>query len=399
MTTTTTSVIDDLLGMLAADEQLTHQLEQSLARARHEARDDLDPEVFQALTWPEDLAAYETYLRGFLRWIPQQSDADVWKRPAPEHRFAKEVSIRLGHFFFLIDQELDGGAKIAENSEDFARWLTDYTRAWGKFLDTPESFSEQILDSFLRDAPDYTIGESLVDGRPNMPSGWVTFNQFFARELNAGLRPIAEPASNLTVTSAADCSFKHRYDIDENSEIPAIEIKTTHRYGSVSELLAGSEFADRFAGGTFVHYMLPPSAYHRFHSPVAGTVQESFVIQGRVYMQVDIEDGELKSKDNSESGYEFFQTRGVVTVDTSAGHGEDIGMVAMIPVGMSQVASVVLTAGPDRTLVKGEEFGYFQFGGSDMILLFEAGVITDVDTDTAARKVGSVIGHCRPVSR
>jgi len=94
------------------------------------------------------------------------------------------------------------------------------------------------------------------------------------------------------------CSFEHRFDIDENSQIPAIEVKTTHRYGSITELLEGSLYGERFAGGTFVHYMLPPSAYHRFHSPVAGLVKESFVRTGRVYMQVDIDDHELNSRDN-----------------------------------------------------------------------------------------------------
>jgi len=145
--------------------------------------------------------------------------------------------------------------------------------------------------------------------------------------------------------------------------------------------------------------MLPPSAYHRFHSPIAGVVKESFVTTGRVYMQVDVEDHELTSRDNSETGYEFFQTRGVVTVDTSGSDAGDLGMVAMVPVGMSQVASVVLTASEGKSLAKGEEFGYFQFGGSDMILLFEAGVIEDVDTQEHLRHVGTIIGRCRENNR
>ncbi len=74
-------------------------------------------------------------------------------------------------------------------------------------------------------------------------------------------------------------------------------------------------------------------------------------------------------------------------------------MVVMVPVGMSQVASVVLTASADNSLAKGEEFGYFQFGGSDMILIFEAGVIDDVDSDKSLRHVGSIIGRCRTIDR
>lgn len=42
-------------------------------------------------------------------------------------------------------------------------------------------------------------------------------------------------------------------------------------------------------------------------------------------------------------------------------------------------------------MAKGEEFGYSQFDGSDMIILFQAGV--DVHTDTDLRKVGCAMGQ------
>jgi phosphatidylserine decarboxylase len=49
-----------------------------------------------------------------------------------------------------------------------------------------------------------------------------------------------------------------------------------------------------------------------------------------------------------------------------------IGLVAVLPIGMCQVSSVILTAEVGVTLRKGEEISYFQFGGSDIIVLFEA---------------------------
>lgn len=389
------AVVADLKDAFDRDRDLASLLERSLVKAHEVAEKELDPALFAALDWPTDLPEYQAYLRRFIRWIPQQSDAEAWKTSAPEQRYAKEVSDRLAHFFWLVDQKVDQDeTAIAENSTIFRDWLTEFARQWGSFLDTPESFSPQILESFLADAPEYTIGESLTEGRPNMPSGWLTFNQFFARELNAGLRPIAEPNSNLIITSPADCSYQHTYDIDAESAIPATTIKTTHTYGNIRQLIDGSQYADAFAGGTFVHYMLPPSAYHRFHVPVAGLVKESFVIQGKVFMQVDLHDHELKSRDSATTGYEFFQTRGVVTIDTSASEYGDLGIVGVVPVGMSHVASVVLTAVPGRDVAKGQEFGYFQFGGSDIILLFQQGVNPAVDTTPVARIVGSPAARC-----
>ncbi len=370
---------------------LAGRIEQSLTTARERAREGLDPDLYEALEWPTDLAGYTEYLRRFIRWVPRQSAAKAWRVSAPEDRYAKEVSDRLAHFYWLVDQDTDGG--VLQDSTAFRDWLTEFARQWGSYLDTPESFSQEVLDSFVDEAPEYHVEESLVGGRPNMPSGWLTFNQFFARQLNAGLRPVEHPTDNRVVTSPADCSFRGCFDVDAESNIPATTVKGTHRYGNITQLLEGSRYADAFAGGTFVHYMLPPSAYHRYHLPVAGRVEESFVVTGRVYVQVDLEDGSLVARDSARTGYEFSQTRGVVTLDTAASGQGDLGVVAVVPVGMSHVASVTLSTVVGTHAAKGEEFGYFQFGGSDIIVLFQEGVDPQVDSDGGMRHVGSLIAR------
>lgn len=114
-----TSIIDKLHHVLDEGDGLADRLERSLVEAHARAQSELNPAVFDALDWPTDLAAYERYLQGFLRLIPQQSDTQAWKQPAPKERFAKEVSVRLGHFFFLIDQKVDDDSVIVENSEAF----------------------------------------------------------------------------------------------------------------------------------------------------------------------------------------------------------------------------------------------------------------------------------------
>ncbi|MEO3938902.1 phosphatidylserine decarboxylase [Dermatophilaceae bacterium Soc4.6] len=392
-------VIDQLHTTLAEHEGLRELLERSLARTRERAEADLDDDLFEALEWPRNLAEYEQYLRRFLAWIPQESGDQAWKKQDGGTTSSREISDRLAHFFWLIDQKVgENNSAIGESYPAFRQWCTAFAREWGDFLDTPASFSPDILESFITNSPEYTVEESMVGGRPNAPSGWLTFNQFFARELNPGRRPIAAPATNLVVTSPADCSFQHSYAIGEDSQIPPTTVKGTHTYGSMDQLLEGSRFADTFAGGTFVHYMLPPWAYHRFHVPVSGRVEESFVIQGTVVMEVDLEDHELVSSDATTTGFEFSQTRGVLTIDTTNSPGGNLGIVAVVPVGMSHVGSVVLTATPGTDLNKGDEFGYFQFGGSDIIILFQAGVVTDVDTDPAPRKVGSTVVRAAPYS-
>jgi phosphatidylserine decarboxylase len=113
-----------------------------------------------------------------------------------------------------------------------------------------------------------------------------------------------------------------------------------------------------------MHNFLGPNDYHRFRAPVRGTVLECRAIQQRVYLDVVIKDGEYSAPDGA--GYEFKQTRGLIIFDSP------IGLVAVLPIGMAQVSSVNMTAVEGAYLNKGEEFGYFLFGGSDIILLFEA---------------------------
>ncbi|WP_156685883.1 phosphatidylserine decarboxylase [Mycobacterium sp. Marseille-P9652] len=387
------AIIRGLRAALDEDAGLANRLEQSLRTARKLAEAELKPELFDALEWPTDVDQYEGFVTRFLRWVPRQSGAPAWQEQDGKQTHAKEVNDRTAHFFYLVNQEVDGVSP--QGSDAFRGWMTEFARQWGAFLDTPESFGPEVLQSFIDNAPEYRIEESLIDGVPNMPSGWLTFNQFIARELNGGLRPIAEPASNLVATSPADCIFQHAYDIDADSNIPATPIKNTHKYGNIKHLIEGSAYADTFAGGTFVHYMLPPSAYHRYHLPVSGRVCESFRLGGKVFMQVGLAGGEFESSDSATSGYEFTQNRGVVTVDTSASGADDIGIVGVIPVGMAHVSSVMLTAVPGRHMAKGEEFGYFQFGGSDIIVLFQPGVDPQVDTAEGYRLVGTPIARCR----
>lgn len=386
------AIIQDLRDLLDKEQGLGDLLERSLVKARQSAEAELNADLFEALDWPENIDQYEDYLKGFIRWVPRQTNAKAWQGLKPEERYAKEVSDRLAHFYFLVDQEIDRGAP--QNSESFRGWMTEFARQWGGFLDTPESFSQETVQSFIDYAPEYRVHESLIDGVPNMPSGWLTFNQFFGRELNGGLRPIAEPMSNLVVTSPADCVFQHVYDIGTDSDVPPTTVKT-NTFGNIKQLIEGSRYSESFARGTFVHYMLQASSYHRYHLPVSGLIKESFTVSGQVFMQVSVEDHEFKSSDAATTGYEFFQNRGVVTIDTSVSEADDIGIVAVIPVGMSHVSSVMLTAVEGKPMAKGEEFGYFQFGGSDIIILFQHGVDPRIATSDGYRLVGTPIAECR----
>ncbi|MGH3708934.1 MAG: phosphatidylserine decarboxylase [Pseudonocardiaceae bacterium] len=113
------------------------------------------------------------------------------------------------------------------------------------------------------------------------------------------------------------------------------------------------------------------------------------------YLDVNINEGQFDAPDSSEGGYEFTQSRGVVVVDTTDSTFGDIGLVAIVPVGMAQVSSVNLTMTVGSNVLKGDEFGYFFFGGSDIIVLFQKHANVKVNTNSDYyHHYGSKIATC-----
>ena len=325
--------IEELAQKLEADNDLANLLQESLKKAKAIASVELDSDLFKALDnpkgipWPDDIPSYLTYLTKFVKWKPQQSTDKAWTALGTDEQ--QEVYDRLCQFYWLIDQKVGMGRKIVEDNQWFSQWLIRYADFWGSFLDTTESFNDEILESFIKDSPKYAVQDSMIDGRPNAPSGWLTFNQFFARELNPGLRPISSPTDNSVIASPADCTYRNTYSIDPDSTIPEIKIKKTHKFASIEHLLDGSPYASAFANGTFVHYFLGPYSYHRFHTPVAGLLRECRAVKGLVYLDVNLTNNQFDAPDSSQGGYEFAQARGILILDTSESAYGDVGLVGV----------------------------------------------------------------------
>jgi phosphatidylserine decarboxylase precursor len=196
----------------------------------------------------------------------------------------------------------------------------------------------------------------------------------------------------------ADSTFAGQWEIRKDSCVTVKKLNW-----KISELLEGSPFKDRFENGMFMHSFLSPLDYHRQHAPIGGKVLEARVIHGQVYQDVKVkareEDSETHElilkrvyEDLDTTGYQFAQTRGLIVLDTP------IGLVAVLPIGMSQVSSVIITAEVGVTVRKGEELSYFQFGGSDIILVFEASSNVSLSAQpTVHYKMGTKIGCAYPV--
>lgn len=336
--------------------------------------------------WPKSLDEYYKYLDDYAKWIP--TEADISSR----ENYDQEIMSNLCHFYWLINE--------VQNIPEFSVWLGEYADSWGDFLNTTESITPASLQSFI-DQPLFKMEQYMMpagaytpEGKvsvPNNPSGWLTFNQFFAREALPGLRPVDGLKDDKVIVSPADAEFKRIFPINENSEIVIDgeantkigRVKKTHNY-SIAQLIEGSGYEDAFKNGIFMHSFLSAYDMHRFCSPVSGEVKYSTAVQNKVYLEVSInDDGEYDAPDNTDGGYEFVQTRGIIILDT----GEENGLVAVIPIGMAQVSSVNMNAPEGVYLYKGQQFGYFLFGGSDIILLFQEKGNFQLDLGTNPKKL------------
>ena len=73
-------------------------------------------------------------------------------------------------------------------------------------------------------------------------------------------------------------------------------------------------------------------------------------------------------------GYQFIQARAIIVIET-----KDIGYVAILPIGMGQMSSVQLNVEPGDVVTKGQELSYFQFGGSDVVMVFQKSANVKID--------------------
>jgi phosphatidylserine decarboxylase precursor len=354
-------------------------------RARFElAVEQLREQRVEALAGIRALEDYLSFLDDMVVWAPREQHDSLL------------VHDKLVTFHFLLDQPAlrplqsarDRTAAVPELSP-LSAWIVDFARAWGAYLDTTDSAVH--VDTF-RTNPAFRWDDYMAS-----PSGYLTFNQFFARHVKPGRRQVEALCDDRVLVSPADATFIGQWPVAADSTI-CVDDATLPLKGlrwSLAQLLSGSPWAERFSGGVVAHSALRTFDYHRWHAPAAGTVVEARVIQGRAWLDVHVETSTVNGSPVNVieavegTGYQFLQTRGLVVLDTPQ------GLIACLPVGMAQVSSVVITAEVGTVLRKGEEMGYFQFGGSDFVLVFEArcDVAFDISPDQhvqQGRRIGRI---------
>jgi phosphatidylserine decarboxylase len=358
------------------------------------------------------------YLDALATWIPELR---IWQWEGGIYHERTDY-LRITQFYYYFNQpELVAlQSPIApiggEALTPLSLWLRQFAIAWGEFLDTPASARQ--LESY-KFAPEYAYQD--YEGGEDGIGQYKSFNQWFSRTFKdiEALRPVAQPEEPRIIVFPAESTFVGQWTISTavGEPLPAeSSIVVKHVEWPIPELLKDSPYARDFEGGILVHSFLNIFDYHRQHAPAAGQILEARFIPGQVYLEVvlDLLDAEQRAEEGSSlanavipsryleaqdpTGYQFVQCRGLFVLQTA------IGKIAVLPMGMAQVSSVVfvkpgtqelIRLSPEeqqgrsydeqvalinarvaaelvgRRVAKGEMISSFLFGGSDIVMLFE----------------------------
>lgn len=222
-----------------------------------------------------------------------------------------------------------------------------FSQLLGKWQSSPGS-AKRIPD-FIRDY-DIDVQEIL---RPL--DAFSSFNDFFIRELKPEARPVC---SETCVALPADARHRGWQNAAE-----ARDVYVKGQRFDLPALLGNRDLATRFEHGSLLLSRLCPVDYHRFHFPASGTPEAAVRLPGPL---ASVAPCSLRRR----LSWLWTNQRELTLL-----HTPDIGDVVIVAVGATGVGSIHQTYTPGRQVRMGEQQGYFCFGGSTVICLFEPGRI------------------------
>lgn len=192
------------------------------------------------------------------------------------------------------------------------------------------------------------------------PDYFETFDQFFYRQLKSEARPINSDAGSVVFPADG-----RHFGFPDTSAITQVFVKG--QAFDLPKLFNDADLAERFVGGVLVLSRLCPTDYHRFHFPAEGVPNEprrgSVQIDGPLF---SVNPVALRRRLEV-----FWENKREITLLKTENHGD----VAIIEVGATCVGSIIQTHVSGQHTEKGGEKGYFRFGGSSVITLFQPGKV------------------------
>ncbi|WVW78860.1 phosphatidylserine decarboxylase [Kwoniella bestiolae CBS 10118] len=371
----TTTILPEQLGK-PLEESLDHLVENSNTVSWGEGKDVLAPSEQRAQDDAQSDAVHSHGAKS-RKWIKKffPSEETLDKLFAMEHmgNFVIDrttgkkifetmpIYVRVGmHLLFV-----SGCSYMSYSSVE--KLLENQSIKQGKIYDQTGPEVKEHIESFIK-TYDLPLEELLVKDLDQYP----TFNSFFSRRLVPTARPITSPSDPSIVISPADCRMTVFNTVDQ-----AKQLWIKGKQFTLPSLLTGDDDTEtRFkevqndSTAAVSVARLAPQDYHRFHSPVEGVVG-------------DIKDIHAVNPQaiNEDLNVFTLNKRSVMLIHANFGPGRESVPIAFVAIGAMLVGSIGWSKKPGDKVLKGEELGWFQYGGSTTITVFpsKSGVAFDDD--------------------
>lgn len=197
--------------------------------------------------------------------------------------------------------------------------------------------------------------------------GFRSFNDWFTRALKNPEKDRPLEKNRKAIASPADSKLLIIPDLSADTEVTIKEV-----HFNLETFLQDKELAAQYTEGTMMIFRLAPYDYHRYHYPITCTVSPEIYIDGK-YHSVNPRAFTAGAQPLTKNKRSYEILTPAREIQRSANNP-----IIMVQVGATAVASIVNHFGnyPTTTVFKkGSEAGYFQFGGSTIVLLFKKGTI------------------------
>lgn len=225
------------------------------------------------------------------------------------------------------------------------------SRWYGKYQSSKWSRGKILpfVDKYKINIEEY-LPENVHD--PDTP--YRSFNAFFIRRFKESARSIVNDEAKMP----AFCEARY-FAYESLNDDEAVPVKG--KYLAPNMLLGDERWNKLFKGGPMLLARLCPLDYHRFHFPDDGKLVDYYQVPGDLH---SVNPFALMKN------HEIFcrNERHVSILAT-----KNFGTLAYVEVGAMMVGKIVQTFGP-RVFKRGDEKGYFLFGGSTVIVFGQKGI-------------------------
>lgn len=203
--------------------------------------------------------------------------------------------------------------------------------------------------------------------------GFQSWDDFFTRTFREGVRPVYGEDDDSVIVNACESA---PLGVAQNVQLSDSFWLKGQPY-SLENMLDFDDDTPQFAGGTVYQAFLSALSYHRWHSPVSGTIRKAYVVNGSYYLEnlyqgfLNPSGADPSAPNDSQSFITAVATRAIIFIEAD---NPAIGLMCVVPVGMAEVSSCQITVQPGQHVNKGDPLGMFHFGGSTHCLVFRPGV-------------------------